>query len=600
MSEIRQCQNCQKEFTIEPEDFAFYEKIKVPPPSWCPACQLMRRLTFRNEHVLYKRKESVEDKEIISMYSLDKPLMVYTQDYWWSDHWDPLDYGKEYDFSRPFFEQFHELIKKIPWPTLFNLNAINSEYCNYTTNNKNCYLVFGGDFNEDCAYSTFNFYSWDSLDLYWVNKCELCYESIDSENNYKVFFSQYTRDSRDSAFLYNCSNLQHCLGCVNLRNKSYCIFNGQYTKEEYEKKLIEFDLGSFKNLSRFKQKFQEFKLKFLYRYAEIIKSVNTTGHNVHNAKNCLNCFDAYQNIEDCKNILVGFGPLKDTRNADHLAYKTELIYDSLSVFSEASKVRFSCFSASSYDLTYSTNCRSSSHLFGCVGLRHKQYCILNKQYTKEEYERMVPKIIEHMNKMPYVDKKGRVYKYGEFFPPELSPFAYNETIAQEYFPLTKEQALKQGYSWKDPEERDIKPDIKTAELPDHIKDVKDDIIGKVIQCAHAKLGKDGTLETNCNEQCTTAFKIIEPELQFYRRMNLPLPRLCPNCRHYQRLKQRNPLKLWHRKCMCGGQTSTNGVYKNTIKHFHGNQPCPNEFETTYAPDRPEIVYCEKCYLDEVV
>jgi hypothetical protein len=203
-----------------------------------------------------------------------------------------------------------------------------------------------------------------------------------------------------------------------------------------------------------------------------------------------------------------------------------------------------------------------------------------------------------------VDKKGRVYKYGEFFPPELSPFAYNETIAQEYFPLTKEQALAQGYAWKDPEERNIHPDIRTEDLPDHIKDVKDDILGKIIQCGHSQIKEDGTLEMGCNEQCTTAFKIIPQELQFYRRMNLPLPRLCPNCRHYQRLKQRNPLKLWHRKCMCQGKYGTNNLqlttYNNTVTHFHGDQPCPNEFETSYAPDRPEIVYCEECYNAEVV
>jgi len=55
-------------------------------------------------------------------------------------------------------------------------------------------------------------------------------------------------------------------------------------------------------------------------------------------------------------------------------------------------------------------------------------------------------------------------------------------------------------------------------LPDNIKDVPDDIVGKVIECQH---------QGKCNEQCTEAFRIIEPELAFYRRMNLPLPRLCP-------------------------------------------------------------------------
>ncbi len=213
-----------------------------------------------------------------------------------------------------------------------------------------------------------------------------------------------------------------------------------------------------------------------------------------------------------------------------------------------------------------------------------------------------------MNEMPYIDKKGRIYKYGEFFPPELSPFCYNETVAQEYFPLTKEQALAQGYSWKDQETRNIEISIKSADLPDHIKDVKDDIVGKVIQCANAKSTEIGSPEVNPQfSQCTSAFKIIPQELEFYRKMNLPLPRLCPNCRHYQRLKQRNPLKLWHRKCMCNGKqsevyrgrASVSSNYTNTIEHFHKDQPCPNEFQTSYSPDRPEIVYCEKCYQAEV-
>jgi hypothetical protein len=213
--------------------------------------------------------------------------------------------------------------------------------------------------------------------------------------------------------------------------------------------------------------------------------------------------------------------------------------------------------------------------------RVKEYCILNKQYTKEEYEVLLPKIKQHMNDMPYVDSKGRIYKYGEFFPPELSPFAYNETIAEEYFPLTKEQAISQGYRWKDPDTKEYKITKKTNDLPDHIKDVPDSITNEIIECNHSTSSWQATNNnTACTHQCTTAFKIIPEELSFYRRMNLPLPRLCPNCRHYERLSQRNPLKLWHRKCMKEG--------------------CSNEFETSYSPERPEIVYCESCYQNEVV
>ena len=184
---------------------------------------------------------------------------------------------------------------------------------------------------------------------------------------------------------------------------------------------------------------------------------------------------------------------------------------------------------------------------------------------------MMPKIIKHMNDMPYVDKKGRTYVYGDFYPSEIAQFDYNETSAQEFFPLVKAEAEVQGYSWKEEKGKNYKITVKSKDLPDSILDVNEDIVSQIIECEHK--GK-------CNEQCATAFRIIPQELQFYKAQNLPLPRLCPNCRHYERTKNRNPVKLWQRKCMKSG--------------------CTNEFETSYAPNCPEIVYCEQCYQQEVV
>ena len=223
---------------------------------------------------------------------------------------------------------------------------------------------------------------------------------------------------------------------------------------------------------------------------------------------------------------------------------------------------------------------------------------------------MLPKIIEHMDSMPYVDKRGIVYKYGEFFPSEIAPFAYNETIAQEYFTLSETEAKTKGFRWKEQESKNYTITKKPEDLPDYIKDAGDEIMSEVIGCAHS-VPPDG----GCKDQCTTAFKIISSELQFYRKMNLPLPRLCPNCRHYERLRQRNPLKLWKRKCMCAGETSRTSLsteasaqagnaeprteYKNTTVHSHTTKPCMSEFETSYAPERLEVIYCEQCYNSEV-
>ncbi len=136
---------------------------------------------------------------------------------------------------------------------------------------------------------------------------------------------------------------------------------------------------------------------------------------------------------------------------------------------------------------------------------------MNKQYTKKEYEELLPKIIKHMDEMPYVDGKGKIYKYGEYFPIEISPFSYNESMAQEFFPLTSEEARQKGYSWREPDAKNYVATKKSAEVPETIGSVDDSIAKEIIECEHG--GK-------CNHTCTTAFRIIPAELQFYRKMRV--------------------------------------------------------------------------------
>jgi len=568
--ETKTCQNCKREFVIEQEDFNFYEKIKVPPPTFCPECRMIRRFAWRNERNLYKKKDSASKngEEIISMYSPDSPYKIYNKEYWWSDKWDPMEYGFNYDPPKPFFEQFDDLLKRVPLPYLQNMNSINSQYSNYIESDKNCYLVFGTGFSENSRYLNRSSFSKDSQDLLTSTHNELCFDLVDCFDCFGLISSESCVSCMNSYFLYGCRNCNNCLGCTNLINKSYCLFNIQLEKEEYLNKLKSFKLGVSKNFEEIRNRFEkELKNKAIRRFANIYHSKNCTGHNIDKSKNCKDCFDIYNGAEDSRYAVHS---LEMKNNYDVYGnYKTELFYEG--VDNNVGMNNFSGITVySSNNCSYCFTCQSSSNLFGCIGLTGKEYCILNKQYTKKEYEKLMPKIIQQMNNAPYVDKKGRAYKYGEFFPIEISPWAYNETIAQEYFPLTKEEALEKGYSWREKRERNFTVDIKSENLPEDIKDIGEEILGKVIECGH---------RGECNDQCTEAFKIILDELFFYQKMNLPLPRLCPNCRHYQRLAKRNPMKLWHRKCM--------------------KENCANEFETSYAPDRSEIVYCEKCYQQEV-
>ncbi|MFA6353613.1 MAG: hypothetical protein WCW93_01635 [Candidatus Paceibacterota bacterium] len=563
-SEKKICQNCKNDFTIEPEDFKFYEKIKVPPPTFCPECRLIRRLCWRNERSLYKRTCDLCHKKIISMYDEDVIFPVYCPDCWKSDNWNPVEYAQDYNFNKPFFTQWKELFLRIPHQSVWQSGeCINTEYTNFVQDVKNVYLAYSTLWkSEDVFYSSNIDNSKNVIDSYNVVNSELIYENIGSVKNYNSQYSYWSTNCIDCNFILDCINCQNCFGCVNLRNKKYCIWNKQYEKEEYFEKIKNFNMGSFDSVQRSFQEFWSFTLKFPRKYDRIINCINVNGDELRNCKNSLFTFNAY----DMENVKFAYRCVSSKDSMD-ICYNTfsELIYEH--AFGGSDNSFNAKFIARGFKTTnevhYIDSCRSSNNLFGCIGLESKQYCILNKQYTKEQYENLIPKIIQHMNDMPYVNEKGKVYKYGEFFPFEFSPFGYNETVIHELYPMTKEKALERGYNWKDKIENKYIITKKGEDLLDDIRDVDDSILNEVIECAITK----------------KAFKITPFELQFYRQMNIPIPRVHYDERYKKRIALRNPIKLWHRKCMKEG--------------------CKNEFETSYAPDRPEIIYCERCYQQEV-
>ncbi len=601
--EEKACANGHKQFTIGGEDLRFYEKMQVPPPTFCAPCRLQRRLAFRNERTLYQRQCDRCHKDIVSLYHTESPYTVYCSPCWWSDKWDARELGQEYDFSKPFFRQFEDLMKQVPRLGLVIKQSMGSDYTNYSFANKNVYLSFAMHYNEDCAYLTYSTKCRDSFDSFHLSNGELTYECNYCDRIYRSSFLQYCFNVSESALGYNLRNCDHCFGCINLRNKSYYIFNKPYAKEEYEKKLAQYR-GDYRELAKAKESFRELLLRQVKPWSFQIKCVHCTGSDLEECGSLRSSFST-KFSEDSVYAYVNNVKITACMDVNNIAYdKSEFCYDSEGL-TGSTNVRFSSSSWHNSFITYCNLCFTSHFLFGCVGLRDKKYCILNKQYSKEDYESLVPRIIAHMNEMPYCersekqssakagsnnDKKGRVYPFGEFFPTEISPSAYNETLAQEYAPLSKDSVLKQGYRWKDREERKLAVTIVSSELPNRIQDAADDITNELIGCEH---------KGECLEQCTKAFRIIPQELRFYKNMNLPLPRLCSNCRHYARLKKRNSFDLYQRGCACSGDTSENKLYRNTIRHFHNQSHCPNTFQSTYAPERPDVVYCERCYVAEV-
>jgi len=558
------CQNCKKDFTIESEDFKFYEKIKVPAPTWCPECRFVRRISFQNTWNLNWRNCDKCGAKTLSMFSLRDKTKIYCQKCWWADDWDGTEYGMEYDSNRPFLEQVKELFSKTPFTALTSeYNTLkNSEYSNALAWSKDCYLVFWADYCDNVFYSSILNGLKYSLDCVRGWESELCYDCIGFIKHYKTFFSDECNACIDVWFSRNCDGCTNCIGCVNLRNATNYIFNVKYSVEEYQKKAKEFQLDSWEHLRELEKKAHAFWLSKPYReYHGHSMNQNVNGEFTFQSKNTKEGYivNYADHCKWCQFITVTSS--KDCYDYSGWGNNAELIYESTVVGENSSSVCFSveCW-PDSLNLQYCYYNIIGKNNFGCVNLKRKQYCILNKQYNKEEYEKLRGKIIEDMKINPYIDKLGRKYYYGEFFPTEFSKFPYNKSNAMRFFPKTKEEVLKEGYSWEEEDVKEYKTSIDSSSLPDTIKETTESILNEIIKCS----------------TCVRGYKIAKGEFDLLRKMNLPIPHECPKCREKRRFDRMTKPGMYHRTCA----------------------KCNTNIYTPYAPDRPEIVYCVKCYQQE--
>lgn len=545
------CNDCRKDFEFKKPDLDFYAKINVPKPKNCPECRLIRRFNERNPKSLYYRKCDLTGETILSQFHKDQPFPVYSPKAWWSDDWDGLDYGIKFDFKRPFFDQFIELKNKVPHLALFNTQGTieNSDYNNCTAYLKNCYLIAESDYCEDCYYSNLLKKSNDVMDCSVCYKDELCYKCIDCRECNNLFYSQDCESCNNSYFLRNCIGCEECIGCINLRHKKYMIFNKQYSQEKYERIKSEYLLSTNAGVERLNKLCEEFFITQPHKYVIEEHNQHSTGDHIFNCKNAYECFDCID-LEDCRYCQKLSLSVKDSMDFNSWGNKCELIYQCSSVGDNCNNVKFcSNCQTNISDCEYCAECFSISNCFGCVGLKKQEYCILNKKYNKFEYYQLLGKILDHM---------ATTGEYGQFFPKTHSPYGFNETMAIDVFRITKEEAIAKGYKWYEQETTPVKK--QTYVVPNSINEVDENILNEILEC---KCGKN--------------YKIIKKELEFYKKLFIPIPLNCPTCRHQDRMNNRRPLRLWKRNC----------------------ESCLQEVKSNYSPDRGEKIFCKECYLKEL-
>jgi hypothetical protein len=602
------CKHCWDTFKITEEEILLLEKLSpkiwwelflIDIPKICPECRQRIRLAFRNERKFYNEKCSHCWKKEISTISTEMREKIVCQQCWFKENLEKYDEEYDGDFSACLFRLF----KKVPYRSRLIANMENSEYCNQETDDRDCYLNTGWHFNENSLYNTFSLYGKYTVDNYWVFQSENIYECINVFESSSVFFSEFIEKSFNIFFSYDLKWCQNVIFWYGKKNKSYIYKNEILTKEKWEEKnkIIREKMKSYKWLQEILKEYAEFIKSFPKKNFYNINCENILWNENKNIKNGVFC----NSWEEGENIMHWniFAWVSNSMDIESSGWGEKMYNIASSMKLNNCIVWSHCFWGELRDSYYSYFINGGNNLFWCFGLENKSYFILNKGYTKEEYEKFSIQIIKSLSS-PQPSHEGEGAKeWWEFFDISFSPFPYNDTVAMEYFPIKKliyleektkkiikEEIFDENWKWivyildgkkfiseafldlwwtekinifwRTREQEINIPEwievIYAKNIPDNINDISEDILKKAVIC----------------EKTNRPFRIVKMELDFYKKYSLPLPRIHPDQRHLARIQKKSWRKIFERKC----------------------DKCGKAIQTTYKEN--ELVYCESCYEGE--
>jgi len=494
------CKLCGTQFEIPENDQRYFQIHDVSHPKYCRLCSWQRKLSWQNECQIYKRKCDATGKTMISVYKEGTKFPVYEKEYWTSGEWNLPE--TSYDESKPFFEQYWNFSKQVPRPSTNRVGAENSEYAHLIFDSKSCYLSFQVFQSERLIGCYRAVRMKDSANSFFCIESELLCECVNCSRGYNLKFSKDCENCSDSAFLFDCKGCRNCFMCWNLRNKEYFFMNEKYSKEEYEKKIAEYDLSQPEGQKRAKRDFENLKEKFIVKASHKINCENCFGDYLVGCKDCNEIYFS-DGCRDSKNILRG---TEDINSFDAVVGgKIELCYNLLQP-GWCYRCAFTMSCNRCNDIYFSESCDDCNECLGCISLKRGKFCIFNKKYTEDEYYRLKHKIFEEL-------KDSELFE--EFFDPEKSPFYYEETIADLYFPRAAEKA-------------------------------------------------EGSFGEGKCVSCERVLQFSEAEKSFYEKMGLALPDRCFGCRIFALARPYSVVQLEAKSCLkCGKQVFSGrngGVY----------------------------------------
>jgi len=392
------------------------KKIDLPDPELAPSVRRRLKLMRRNEHHLYHTTCGLSGKKTISRIVPELWVPVYTNAAWASDDWECTDFGIERDAEGSVFEKINQLARSVPYQDMIGSltnTTTNALYTNYTADITDSYMVFDAHTINKCYYLTKARRCDDCVDGHGLMDCRRCYECIDSQWLMKCGWAQQCSHCRDCWWMLDCHNCESCIWCVWQSHKQYCIFNQQATKEQFEE-FREKCIASWRNIDETKQR------KTLIAEDRDLPATVTNSSWIHESTD----IEWSQDLRWCSEM----SEAQDCFDVCSYWHKSFLMTNSAQVGRFSHHIWMSSTVWKSEHLLYCIDTKKCSHCFGCVNMKGKQYCIFNKQYTKEEYEEIVPQLIEQMQDD---------WVWWEWFPSTCCLFPYNDSKANEVYPIAK-------------------------------------------------------------------------------------------------------------------------------------------------------------------
>jgi hypothetical protein len=520
----RTCVETGEEFEITEKDIEMCKSLRVPPPKTNWIVRMRQKRSFMGGYDLYRRTLP-DGQSVVTMYDPESFTKILPAKDWYSDAFDPMAYGQDADPNRSFFDQWEQLSRTIPRPSMQqDASSENSEWSIYIFHEKNAYNCWGAVDGEDITYVDMSGWTKYSSDLTICMNCEWCYDDVSCNFCSYTHFSERCENSNHLLFCLACKNCSDCFGCTNLRNKKYCFLDEQLTEEEYKKRLASIDLADSHAVEDWVSKIKIRWEKAYRRGASIQNSENAAGDDILNSKDVMGIF-----VWDSERVWRGVNVVKAIDSYDTIGGHglERCCNDVMGMNGFENRMTNMCLSC--IDVEYSELCTSCEYCFGCIGLQHKKYCIFNKQYTEEEYWPLIDAIKTAML------ERG---EYGDFFPHRLNAIAYNSSNAMALFPMTETEATTCGmrwYSFADEQKGEAEP---ASAIPEKLADTKEAILKQAFRCPI----------TN------RIFRFVKPELEFHREMNLALPRIHPSVRRFERALRLPSYFLHERTCASCGAT----------------------------------------------